>query len=1376
MRYYQGFNHPLTYFFDDELKEMNKLNLLLLLLCFNISVNAELKNNRFDRIYDIHGLNQNTVSSIHQDKSGFIWLGTPNGLFRYNGNEFKSFIHQPGEENTLINSSIQSIFEDANEHLWLVTSTGLSLYDLNTEKFITPKNFNKLIAPDERIKKIQSIDDKQLLILTTHKLHKVTIGEHYQLSSEVIKETEKSGVHYHSVNVNNGKLYLLNYNEIEVFQYNGEEYVKQYALKATDLHQNGFWSSTVDLVNDKLYITSKKKIFEFELNWEKIKLVNTLEIKAEEAAFKNASIKQVKIDQNGIVWVITHADGVFSYDTHTKKFNHYYNTVENSSISSNIINDILLDDSGTYWFATGHGSISILNPMKKPFHNISNNYYRPKSLSSNLINSIFIDKNQKLWVGHYGKGLNISNERFKLENAEQIDFESYFDNTSISSIKKIDDKVYISSSTGLYVTDEDHRNFDRIFPQTKHSIYHVDIVEKINNTLIIYAYGQFFLMDEQTKKVTKANSLIKNIDLLKNIMVIQILNDNDKGLYLGTNKGLFYLSFSDTFEVNKVTDNEEAEFYMSRIFVMHRSKSEKDVLWVGTFGDGLYKCKFKNGKVVEYELFSQKDGLPDNVVYSIVDGTDESLWISTDGGIAKIYPKSKQIKVYDVSDGLLADNFRRSAYFKMDDGTILMGNLRGITAFNPLDIKDDEIVPRPQILKLKIRNEEINPLMEYEGVTLLQKPIYKTDEIVIPYDLNQINLEFGAMQYNAKNGIQYSYRMLGVDKKWIQAGQNQQSANFVKLPSGEYTFELKASNSDGVESTEIKRLKITVLKPWYKTTFAYLVYTLLLAVVVVGVVFYLRYLFRLKQSILLEKKDKEHIKEINEAKLKFFTNISHELRTPLTLILSPLEKLTYDKKLPEDLKEYVENINTNGQRLLNLTNSLIDFRKIGEGEMKIYPVFHDVTPFVTKTAEAFHDYAKDKEIDYNIDVKHVPINGWIDKGTMERILFNLLSNAFKYTPKGGKVSFSIDKVEDELQLIVSDTGLGMDKDETEKIFDRFYRGDNEETLFGSSGIGLNLVQQLLKLHHGTIKVDSEKGKGSKFTVCIPLLHPEFDKSEGIIEEVENVITDDQNKAQIKGDKHKLLIVDDNVEILKMVKNLFHEEYEVHTAENGIDGLEVALKATPDVIILDVNMPKMNGYELAEKLKENVQTSHVPIIFLTAMSDLGSRQKALEKGGQLHIGKPFSPYLLELQINNIISQKDKEREILKKNIIMSADKEKVLTKDEKFLQDIKKILEEDYDNDEFTVEELSVKVNMSYIQFYRKFKAVTGITANEYLRMYRLEKASHLLSNDENITVREVMYNVGFNSQSYFTKAFKKEYGLTPAEFKKKKKEERTQMV
>ncbi|WP_281614770.1 hybrid sensor histidine kinase/response regulator transcription factor [Flammeovirga sp. SubArs3] len=1359
---------------------MNRFILLFILLCFQISVFGTIKNTRFDRLYDIHGLNQNTVASLHQDKSGFIWIGTPNGLFRYNGNEFKSYIHQPEDDNTLISSSVTNIFEDKNEHLWLITSSGLSIFDLNKEKFYNPEDFNNSLRPKEEILKIEPLNKEELYLLSSDKLYHITIKEDYKLEWKEIAELQRPHLQFRNFAVNKEKVYLQTPITLEVYDIQSDDTIKKlYEIKCDiDLQSDRISAFTINPYDDKLYLSTKYSCFEYELNWEKIKLVNKID--SETLGTTNNeehTIKRLSLDRNGILWIYMLTDGVIAFDIKSKKVIHFKNSLDETSISSNIVNDILLDLSGLYWFGTGHGAISILNPNKKPFYHISNNYYKPQSLSSNLVNTIYIDKKQKLWVGTFDKGLDISTSKYVLEDSEQASFKNFFKDQTISTIKEFDDKIYVTTSTGLYISDSNHSNFQRIFPQkfpNNEKNFFVELFEKIDDKLLVYAYGRFTMIDINTHEVVKMHNKIKNMDLLEKKTVIQMHYDGKDGVYIGTVKGLYYLKInSGSYEVAEALTPKSTSLSKSRIFVLHKPKNEDNTLWVGTFGDGLYKCTIQRGKVVDYELFSQKDGLPDNVIYSIVEGTGNSLWISSDGGIAKLNPETREVKVYDVSDGLLANNFRRYAFFKMEDGTILMGNLRGITAFNPLDIKDDTNVPRPQILKLKIRNEEINPFQEYDGYTLLTNPIYKTDEITIPYTLNQITLEFGATQYNAKNSIRFSYRLLGVDKQWINADKFQQSANYVKLPSGEYTFELKGYNTDGIEGKEIKRLKIKVLKPWYLTNLAYVIYLAIVIAIILGVIFYLRYLFGLKQSILSEKKDKEHIREINEAKLKFFTNISHELRTPLTLILSPLEKLTYDKKLPPELKEYVENINTNGQRLLNLTNSLIDFRKIGEGEMKIYPVFHDVVPFVTKTAEAFSDYAEDKNIDYQIDIRHIPINGWIDKGTMERILFNLLSNAFKYTPKGGKVVFTIDKIGDELQLKVSDNGVGMDKEEADKIFDRFYRGDNEETLFGSSGIGLNLVQQLLKLHHGEIHVDSAKGRGSTFTVKLPLLHPEFNKTNmerGQIEEA-NTPPSEVKEETIKS-KHTLLIVDDNTEILKLIKDLFHHEYNVHTAENGIEGLELSMKTTPDVILLDVNMPKMNGYELAEKLKENVQTSHVPIIFLTAMSDLESRKKALEKGGQLHIGKPFSPYLLELQVNNIINQKNKEKEILKKNIIMSADKEKVLTKDEQFLKDIKQILEDNYNNDEFTVEELSVKVNMSYIQFYRKFKTVTGITANEYLRLYRLEKASHLLSNDENITVREVMYNVGFNSQSYFTKAFKKEYGLTPAEFKKTKTKEK----
>ena len=793
---------------------MNRTILLFTLLCFQISVFADIKNTRFDKIYDIHGLNQNTVSSLHQDKSGFIWLGTPNGLFRYDGNEFKSFIHQPQDENTLLNSSVDGIFEDMNEYLWLVTSTGLSLYDLNKETFFNPKAFNDRLLSNEKIKKIEAINKHEVYLLTSLKLYKIKTDEDYNFDVSVVSEVSKSYLTYKSIQLFKGKVYLLDYEKLEVYDAaSTDELVKLYEITYESLGSSTFSSLVISEKEDKLLIANRfNYIYEFELNWEKIKLVDTIDV--EDYLYnkyqKETSITKLIYDDSGFIWIILANNGIMSLDLKSNKGHHYINTDEKTSISSNIVNDVLYDDSGLYWFATGHGSISVLNPFKKPFHNVSNNYYRKLSLSSNLVNSIYIDKNQKLWIGLYDKGLNISQDKYHLEESEQVDFLNYFYNSRIYSIKEADDKIYLGTSSGLYVTDENHEKFDLVYPKEKDrfkSTYHLEYVEVVGDKLLAYAYGKLTLIDIETHEVSEIHSSIENNYLLDRNTVLEMLYDGENGVYIGTNQGLYHLNLTpNKYVLTKSYEASGQDLSKSRIFVLHQSKNNKNELWIGTFGDGLYRCQMKEGRIINYDLYSQNDGLPDNVIYSVLDGTDQSLWVSTDGGIAKINPDTRDVKIYDVSDGLLANNFRKSAYYKMDDGTILMGNLRGITAFNPLDIKDDLMVPRPQILKLKIRNEEINPFKEYEGNTLLEKPIYKTEAITIPYDLNQITLEFGAIQYNAKKGIRFAYRLLGVDDAWIIADKNQHSANYVRLPSGNYTFELKAFNNDGIESQDVKSL------------------------------------------------------------------------------------------------------------------------------------------------------------------------------------------------------------------------------------------------------------------------------------------------------------------------------------------------------------------------------------------------------------------------------------------------------------------------------------------------------------------------------------------------------------------------------------------
>ncbi|NME68719.1 ATP-binding protein [Flammeovirga aprica] len=1330
----------------------------------------------FNRLTNEEGLNQNTIITLHQDEFGFIWMGSPNGLIRYDGNEFKSYVHEPGDETSLLNSYVYLIHNDKNGNLWLGTNAGLCIYSIDDNSFTEIKEMNAFLSKSNVIEKIIDVDDNTKWILARGGLYQLTLknGVYTVKELEVEKSNKRVKGYYVDLIQVNSTYYFLTHKSIIVSRKseNGSFHVKE--VHDIMKYDDYFCSNMIlEEKTNMLYVSTKTKVLKFDLNWEKMKLVAQKSFKEYISSAQHFHITNIKQDLQENIWVTTFGGGVIKYNFNKNSAQHYSHSKKNYSLSSNIVNDILLEDSGVVWFATGHGGISILNPHKKLFHKLQNSVSQEEvSLKSNLTNNLLIDSKNRLWVVHFMDGLSISNEPFSLENVDHLTFRKELENLNVTGICELNGQIFIANDKGVSVYDLDSGKFIHARNVPNKSQY-IETIAEVDGDIILSSLRKVYRLRLNGKKVRKQEDLVyeefdEKLKLGSNVN--HFYNDSETNLLFGTNHGLIqYDKKTKQFTTFLSDRNDDNSLGGNKIFCIYRS--ETGVLWIGTFGGGLHRCIEKDGKIVGFDRITIKDGLPDNVVYSILEDKEGELWLTSDNGIVKYNPTTKAVKVYNTQDGLSTNNFRKSSYYKDQYGSLLMGSLKGLVVFNPLEIQNNPFTPNPQILKLKIRNQEILPQQKYEGKILLTEPIYKTASITLPYDMNQVTLELGAMNPEGINNTKFAYRLKGVDKNWMYTETNQRHANYIKLPLGSYTFELKSYNSDGVESDKVKTLEIIIERPWYASYLAYLIYFVILALIVFSVTKYLTNMIRLRQKVLAEQKDKEHIKEINEAKLKFFTNISHELRTPLTLILSPLEKLAYDERLHPDLKSFVDNININGQRLMSLTNSLIDFRKVGQGEMKLKPIQQNIIPFIRKTAEAFEDYAQDKNINYEIDIDDEMINGWFDKAAIERIMFNLLSNAFKYTPKGGDVKIAVFQDGQELKMRVEDTGIGIKEEEIDRIFERFFNGNNEDTVFGSSGIGLYLVKELLDLHGGQISVESSPAQGTTFDVVIPTK-----VAEEIKEDLpqENTITKEKEKEPEQivtiNNKPKIMVVDDSLEIRELIHQLFSDKYQVFDAEDGIDGYEKVGKILPDVLLLDINMPNMNGYELAEKLKANVNTNHIPIIFLTALVDFESRKQALEKGGQLHIGKPFSPYMLELQVNNLLSQKSNETEKLKKKIIMSPDKEEVLTKDETLLKQIKDLLEENYADDQFNIEKIADALNMSYIQFYRKFKQITGANSNEYLREYRLKKAAHLLEHDHSLSVREVMFSVGFTSPSYFTKAFKKQFNITPASFKKQYKQ------
>ena len=741
-------------------------------------------------------------------------------------------------------------------------------------------------------------------------------------------------------------------------------------------------------------------------------------------------------------------------------------------------------------------------------------------------------------------------------------------------------------------------------------------------------------------------------------------------------------------------------------------------------------------------------------------------------------PETQAVKVFNMEDGLSANNFRKNSALQLQNGTLLMGGLNGLTIFNPLNIFENPYPPHPVITDLKVQNESVFPNKKFRGRLILDKPIYKTKHITLPYNLNQVTFEFAAMHYAAPKKNSFRYKLEGVNTDWILVDNIQNFASYSDLSSGEYTFKLQSFNGDGLPSEKVQTIDLTITNPFYKTAWAYLFYFIALSLIGFFVYRYTMDMVNLRRRVAEEEREIQRIKELNEAKLEFFTDMSHELRTPLTLIISPIEHILQDDKLPNHLKRRMKNINENGRKLLNLTNSLIDFRKVGEGEMKLTVVKSDLRNFILKTATAFQSYAEDRKVDFRIITPKEAVEGWFDPNIVERVIFNLLSNAFKYTPEKGKVEVYLERIDSETARIkVTDTGKGMSPKEVANIFERYFTSNPIKSLFGTSGIGLSLVKKLLDLHNGQIEVQSSRREGTSFQITLPIgngeevsmpeeevlevkpVNPTFATTLPAEKTAKPILSSDQ--------KRTLLIVEDNPEIQEIITNIFVEKFTVLITGDGIEGYKAAVERKPDLIISDVMMPNMSGFELSTKLKNDIRTSHIPLILLTALNDFESKKMGFEQGGDVYLSKPFSPELLELQVYNLLNTKQKEKEHQKTKMRMEPSSPiPTENREEVFLQNVIDLIEQNYQSSDLTVQMIAKQTHLSYVQFYRKFKAITGINAKEYIRTFRLKKAAHIFKNNPRKSVSEVMYSVGFSSLSHFTSAFKKEYGMTPTQFKK----------
>jgi signal transduction histidine kinase/DNA-binding response OmpR family regulator len=895
------------------------------------------------------------------------------------------------------------------------------------------------------------------------------------------------------------------------------------------------------------------------------------------------------------------------------------------------------------------------------------------------------------------------------------------------------------------------------------------------------------LFDRKTARFKRFNT--QNSSICFNY-INSIAIDEKDNLWISSAHGLIYYNPIENKSIC-YNSNPGVTTSISDNHVISTFKDSRGLFWVCTT-NGL---NLMNRVTGNFRVFKEADGLPSNRVFRIEEDDSSNLWISTKNGLSKLRVRKTnntdslffQFKNYGISDGLQGKEFNQTASLLTRDGELWFGGTEGLNAFYPLEIKEDSSLSNLVISDIRIDNKIVKPGEIINGRVLFKKPIFNTGNIVLKYKENSFTIDFVALNYFLPEKNKYAYTLEGFSDKWIITDGKENFAAFSNMQNGNYTFKVKGTNSDGIWNESPKTLEIRVLPPFWKSWYAYVTYFTL----IVSLLTFLRYLTltreRMKIQMEQESIESQHIHEIDSLKIKFFTNISHEFRTPLTLIFSPVEKLLVQwKNKPEE--KYLNLILQNAKRLLFMVNQLLDFRKMEVQGFEYNPSAGNIIALIKEVVSSFQDLSEQKHIQltFNSDIKE--LDTLFDKDKVEKIMFNLLSNAFKFTPGDGKITVTVltdESVKKEenaggmpkvinLIIKVEDSGIGISQDKIDNLFVSFYQIESDITSAQGSGIGLSLVKEFVKLHDGEITVESEPGKGSCFTVKLPVIGNGKGLYENSLKRDEEAkhfykplpVTDKIDSNDEPEEKPTLLIADDNDDLRFYIKDNLQNQYNIYEATNGEEALAIIRKIIPDLIISDVMMPGIDGLELCRRVKADKNTCHIPIILLTAQSTEKEQFEGLETGADDFITKPFSFQILETRISNLISLRRNLRQVFRNSMNIEPHDISITSMDEQFIHKALDLVEKNISNTDYTVEELSKDLGMSRTLLYKKILTITGKPPLEFIRLLRLKRAAQLLQKSQ-MNVSEIAFKVGFNDPKYFRKHFVNEFGVLPSRYSEK---------
>lgn len=1366
---------------------------ILLFMTFYISFGQEnvkeYKSLKFKHFSLTEGLSQSSVLCILQDKKGFLWFGTRDGLNKYDGHTFITYKHNSQDPNSLSNSFIRTLYEDVDGHLWVGTMNGLNKYIPESDgfsrfKYASTKTFFKNKSNNE-IWSITSNEKDYLWLGTNYGLEKFNTKT--QQSSWFLNQNETvntiSDNRIRSLLITNDKnLWICNPNNIDVYNPSTETFKRFAYPKTSDKEKNINYIPTLYEDKEKnlwlgyeeglMLFNKNKQVFEplkiktsgithitsevrsihqddsgnlwigtyiglYILNSEKNEFSYHQHDENESNSLSQNSVYKIFEDKKGDIWIGTYAGGVNYYDRSYDVFKHFSAGSTNKKLSNKIISTIIEDSDGNLWIGTEGGGLNFYNVKTGIFDYYQHNEKNANSISNNNVKSIIRTRNGDFWIGTHGGGLNFLNPKIK-----PYKFENY--------VNDVDDVNSISNNRVISLY-EDYQN----------------------NIWIGTSGGGLNVMDVFTKNITRIADPSGTISNL----VYDISKTADKDILLiAGDKGLVKLNIK-THKFVKINYKNDKYIYDFNTTVSVVEDASKN-LWIATEGDGLYYYNSTSNESIKYGI---SEGLPNEVIYGILPLDSNTLWLSTNHGLSKMNIKTNEFKNLDVSDGLINDEFNFGSFVKLKNGNLMFGGTSGIDYFNPNKIEDNKFIPPVSITEILVNNKPFLP----EDL--------QANKMTLTHDQNVFGFHFIALSYSQPNKNKYAYKLEGFDKDWIYIGNNK-SATYTNLDAGTYVFKVKASNNHGLWNEEGASFLVNIRPAPWQTWWAYLLYGL----VAFGILLIIRRytLIRIydKNQLRQERIEKEKIEEINQMKLRLFTNISHDFRTPLTLIIGPLDRMLSQKVGNEFIQRQHEIMHRNASVLLQLINQLLDFRKSESGTMQLQASKSDVIPFIENIKFSFEELARVRQINYTLSAPSEPINLWFDKITLKKIIFNLLSNAFKFTHDGGSISIELSSIvkknklrnsTEYFKLVISDNGRGIPEKSIKAIFERYYQSGEYEATGSGTGIGLALCKNLIKLHHGKIKVKSIDGNGTSFTVLLPLGKQHLKESELIFDESEfkndtNYFAENPNflikparennlettEVDINKTKPTLLLVEDNFEVRLFIKEIFQIDHNIFEAENGVIALEIAKKNAIDLIISDVMMPIMDGVTMCHQIKSNILTSHIPVILLTAKTSEDSQKQGYIIGADAYITKPFDSEILKLRVANLLGLRKSLITKFRKDIILEPKELTITSADELFLQKAISLVEENLSNSNFSVNEFIDHMGMSRSVLYRKLKALTDQSLTEFIRTIKLKRAGQLIIQSQ-LSISEIAFDLGFNDLKHFRKSFQKVFNELPSEYRQK---------